>query len=489
MIILLFVLFLVCAISFTHDAQEMPHGADFVFDCDLCHNTDTWNVEIKQVTFDHDAVGFPLLGKHKGVACRSCHEKLIFTHIGSACVDCHTDIHRSELGFRCEQCHTPLSWENRRDIFDQHIQTNFPLLGIHALLDCQSCHQNTQGREFINTPVDCRGCHMEEYMQTANPDHKLAGFDLECQTCHLPNASNWHQVQYTHVSSFLLTGGHALPECVDCHTTIYQGTLSTCFSCHHDVYEQTVDPAHQDFGFPTDCEICHTTTTWMTAVFNHMDASGYELTGAHRIIQCTECHVNNQITGLPRTCYGCHEQDYRTATDPDHTGNHFSQDCMECHSTIAWMPALFDHNNTAFPLTGGHSGRECTECHAGGYTNTPTECAACHREDYDQTTDPNHQAAQFPLLCQECHTTTGWLPASWDHDRQYFPIYSGRHREEWDTCSDCHLNAANYTLFECIYCHAHSKNEMDSEHREEQGYQYNSQACKTCHPRGEAEDD
>jgi hypothetical protein len=488
-VIVLFLFFLIYIIAIAQNSDAIPHGENFRLDCNVCHNTETWKVEEKRVTFDHDEVGFSLLGAHKSVTCRSCHKDLVFAHIGSACVECHTDIHRSELGFRCEECHTARSWENRRDILDKHMETNFPLVGIHALLDCQSCHDNAQSREYVNTPVECKGCHQQDYIQATNPDHKLAGFDINCEKCHLPNAPTWYQVRYIHSPSFPLSGGHASPECIDCHKNIYQTTAVDCYACHKADYEQSADPEHLIFGFPTVCEVCHTTVTWMNAGFNHIEASGFDLTGAHRNIQCTECHVNNQISGLPLTCYGCHEQDYRTAGDPDHSVNNFNHDCTECHTTFVWVPAQFDHNNSTFPLTGGHSNLQCTECHANGYTNTPAECAACHRDAYNQTSDPDHQAAQFPLLCQECHTTTGWSPASWDHDGQYFPIYSGRHREEWDVCSDCHINASNYTLFECIYCHAHTKNETDSHHREEQGYQYNSQACKTCHPRGEAEDD
>ena len=168
--------------------QDMPHGDNFDLDCELCHATESWEVNLSTVKFDHTHTGFPLLGGHKRTEFRNCHQDLRFSFISTSCADCHTDIHKSELGFRCDNCHTPVSWENRREMFEQHIETNFPLVGVHAILDCQSCHIDEQNREYANTPVECSGCHLKDYDQTTNPDHSIAGFDTKCENCHLPNA-------------------------------------------------------------------------------------------------------------------------------------------------------------------------------------------------------------------------------------------------------------------------------------------------------------
>ena len=489
----LFRIDLVIVISFivihliAQNGSIMPHGKDFSLECDQCHNTETWQVEAGQVTYNHDLTGFPLLGAHKNVYCISCHKNLVFSHIGSGCLDCHVDIHSSEFGFNCEECHTPQSWENRREMFNQHIQTNFPLLGIHALLECQSCHTNARSKEYTNTPVECAGCHYQDYIHTRIPDHKLAGFEMNCEICHLPVATGWHQVKYNHTPSFPLTSGHASAACNDCHTISYHNTSPDCFSCHHFDFEQTTDPDHSKSEFSHDCIECHSTIAWMPARFDHNNTD-FMLTGKHSNLPCSECHIES-YTNTPMECDACHSDDYNQTTDPNHQSAQFSLICTECHSTSGWKPALFDHSNSDFPLTGKHSSLTCLDCHSGGYTNTSAECIACHRDDYDHTTDPDHQAAQFPPSCNSCHTTIGWSSVTWNHDGQYFPIYSGRHKGEWNSCSDCHINQSDYILFECINCHAHTKNETDSEHRERPNYQYNSQACYICHPRGEAEDD
>jgi hypothetical protein len=91
----------------------------------------------------------------------------------------------------------------------------------------------------------------------------------------------------------------------------------------------------------------------------------------------------------------------------------------------------------------------------------------------------------FPTTCVPCHNTTAWEPSTWDHDNQYFPIFSGRHQQEWSNCADCHLIPNDFTSFECIFCHEHNQQDTDLDHDEVPGYQYNSQACYNCHPRGE----
>ena len=166
----------------------------------------------------------------------------------------------------------------------------------------------------------------------------------------------------------------------------------------------------------------------------------------------------------------------------------FPTQCQTCHTTNAWRPATVDHSKTRFPLTGAHTRVDCARCHVGGrYTGTPTDCYACHQANYASTSNPNHAAASFPTTCATCHTTTAWKPATFNHDGPYFPIYSGKHRGQWSTCQDCHVNPANYKVFECIRCHKHSnKAQVDDTHKSVKGYSYTSSACYQCHPSGRA---
>ena len=65
-----------------------------------------------------------------------------------------------------------------------------------------------------------------------------------------------------------------------------------------------------------------------------------------------------------------------------------------------------------------------------------------------------------------------------------FPIDSGAHLGEWNSCADCHVVPSNYSAFECILCHEHNQTDMDNKHDEERDYEYLSTACFSCHPQG-----
>jgi hypothetical protein len=229
---------------------------------------------------------------------------------------------------------------------------------------------------------------------------------------------------------------------------------------------------------------CHTSVAWEPATFDH-DATAFPLVGAHQTVNCAACHTNG-YPGTPTECVACHQTDYDQTTTPPHGPSGIPNDCASCHTSVAWEPATFDHDATSFPLTGAHQTVNCAACHANGYPGTPTECVACHQTDYNQTTDPPHASAGFPNDCIACHTTAAWMPSSWDHD-PWFPIYTGRHRNEWNTCADCHNVPADYHAFECILCHEHNREDTDREHQDENDYQYLSSACYECHPRGESD--
>jgi hypothetical protein len=137
----------------------------------------------------------------------------------------------------------------------------------------------------------------------------------------------------------------------------------------------------------------------------------------------------------------------------------------------------------------GHATPTCSDCHKGNYSTTSPDCFSCHQTDYNATVNPNHQSLGFSTTCTQCHNTNpGWKPASYtQHDSQSFPIYSGKHRGQWNACTDCHSNTSNYAIYTCINCHEHNKTDMDSKHRGQGGYSYTSAACFRCHPRGTSE--
>ena len=265
-----------------------------------------------------------------------------------------------------------------------------------------------------------------------------------------------------------------------CHTNGYSGTPTECKACHQDNYASSANPNHTAAGISTTCENCHTPNSWKPSTFSH-SSTGFELVGGHNLPQCSSCHSGN-TSNASSDCFSCHSANYNSA--PEHVSQNYPKECQQCHNTTDWKQATFNHENTQFPLTGAHTSVDCNLCHTNGYSGTPTECKACHQTDYDNTSNPSHQGSGFGTNCEDCHTTTAWKPSTFDHDGQYFPIYSGKHNGEWNNCSDCHTNANDYSQFSCLTCHEHSQAKMDDKHNEVSGYSYNSSACLSCHPNG-----
>jgi hypothetical protein len=231
------------------------------------------------------------------------------------------------------------------------------------------------------------------------------------------------------------------------------------------------------------CLACHPTGD-AEGAFDH-NSTEFPLTGAHLSVDCFSCHDPdfNPITG---ECVSCHIGDYEQSANPDHQNLSLSTDCASCHTANPdWNPATFDVHNDYYPLNGAHASisNDCVACHNGDYVSTPSTCFGCHEIDYNNTTDPDHQAAQFPTDCISCHNETAWMPSTFDHDGLYFPIYSGKHEGEWNQCVDCHANPNDYAIFDCLGCHL--QGETDNDHDEVGGYIYESNACFECHPTGE----
>ena len=82
-------------------------------------------------------------------------------------------------------------------------------------------------------------------------------------------------------------------------------------------YQNTTNPNHVAAGLPATCEVCHTTSGWSPANFDH-SKTGFPLTGSHTVPprQCTDCHVNNNYNITNTTCVSCHLNDYQGAKNP-----------------------------------------------------------------------------------------------------------------------------------------------------------------------------
>ena len=355
------------------------------------------------------------------------------------------------LNVPCQNCHTASAWRPIRAVpeFD-HNQTRYPLRGMHQSVTCTQCHVKPV---FANVGQRCQDCHADIHRRQLGAN---------CEQCH--TVRGWQvsiqQVQ-EHNNRFPLTGAHAAVDCDSCHKGAANSkftTMSTqCYSCHQSDFQRTTFPNHVTAMFPTTCDSCHTTDNWLNAKFDHASV-GFPLTNAHAVPprQCADCHFNNNYSLSSTACVSCHLKDYQGASNPPHTAAAFPQTCNQCHNTVSWSNASFNHSLTAFPLTGLHTvpPRQCSDCHVNNnYDLTSAACVTCHLKDYQGTTNPSHVTGNFPQACGSCHSTSTWLNATFNHNSTGFPL-TGNHTVPPRQCSDCHVNNNyNITTTACLSCH------------------------------------
>jgi hypothetical protein len=482
-----------CHLSDFQGATNPNHVAGgFAQTCEICHSTSAW----QPATFDHSKSAFPLTGSHMVPprTCADCHGTNNYNITVTTCISCHqkdftgatSPVPHTGFPTTCEQCHDTVQWTDGK--FD-HSTTGFTLTGSHTdpPRQCIDCHVNNN--YTLNSTL-CITCHQKDFNGATSPVPHT-GFPTTCELCH--DTVQWTDATFNHNSTpFPLTGSHTVPPraCVDCHVNNNYTTLpTTCVGCHLNDYNKALSPVnHISANFPTTCESCHDTVQWTDGVFNHT-STGFALTGLHTVPPrlCTDCHVNNNYTLNSTACVTCHLKDYQNTTNPNHAAAGFPQQCELCHDTTTWTDSTFNHNNTTFPLTGSHTvpPRQCTDCHVNNnYTTLPIICIGCHQTDYNNTTNPGHSAQPqfFPTTCQNCHSTTNWLNATFNHTQ--YTQFPTSHGGANNVCATCHINSNNYAIFQCTGCHG-GNNPNNFHHDNVSGYVYNSINCYQCHQNGQ----
>ena len=302
--------------------------AKFPTTCEQCHGMDTWF----GVAFDHfKFTGFALTGAHSTLQCTQCHVNGNYNLTSGACVTCHlkdyqatTNPNHVQSSFpqTCDSCHTTASWLGASF---NHASTGFALTGAHSTLQCSQCHINGNYRL---TSGACVTCHLKDFQGTTNPNHVAGGFPQTCDACH--NTTSWAGATFNHNNTpFPLTGAHTTVPCANCHVNNNYTTLPTaCYGCHQKDYQGTNNPNHVSAGFPTSCQTCHNTASWLGATFNHTWFPTNH-GGANGV--CSTCHINPSNFAVFQ-CTNCHT---KATTDQHHQGVsgyvYNSQNCYQCH--------------------------------------------------------------------------------------------------------------------------------------------------------------
>ena len=320
-----------------------------------------------------------------------------------------------------------------------------PLSAAHAEEEenCGACHAtfNAEAEKGL-----CLECHEEiasDLSQASGFHGRYPGIgQQQCRTCHTEHEGREFDISglvtetFDHTfTNFPLTGAHQTATCTQCHATTdsYREADPACVSCHLE------DDAHNS-GLGEDCGSCHVTDTWVDTTFDHSEATGFALLGAHADATCGSCHLDNQFSDTGSECIDCHR------LDDVHNGNRGAE-CQSCHTVKSWAESSFDHaKETGFALTGAHTTATCASCHQAdlAVTNPPTDCVGCHSND-----DVHLNARGSD--CAQCHTTKTWQ-TSFDHAQETGFALTGAH--ESLSCSSCHTGELTDPLpTTCAGCH------------------------------------
>ncbi len=284
----------------------------------------------------------------------------------------------------------------------------------------------------------------------------------ECGDCH--GSSGWTVLTlqgFDHdVTGFPLKDTHKMQPCSACHpgSTVqekhnFSTTNGSCITCHMDVHQSELG---------SDCEQCHNNRSWQVTrqSFDH-EMTRFSILGAHNSVACEDCHTEKPMVQFKNTsmaCFHCHETDYASVVTPSHMLAQMDHDCQSCHPATRkrWNPSTFVHQEF-YELTGTHETIDCYNCHEGVFRGTANDCRTCHTTEFDATGTaiypeaPRHGDSDFfAEQCEECHSTTTWLPVDFDHAITGY-ILEGKHVEP--TCNQCHGDAGYDLPDNCQGCH------------------------------------
>lgn len=380
------------------DCHNDPHDGHLNGACTQCHTESSFTTFVGGNKFNHSATKFELKGSHKTVSCFECHsQKSNANNVfqdnlnikENNCVECHDDVHDGKFGSDCIKCHSEASFFSLKEMeFFDHSVTDFPLEGLHTIVDCKSCHKNrlTESIDY----AQCKNCH-EDYH---NGEFSENGVSPDCKECHVLEQkftfTTFGFEKHTTLS-FPLEGAHMATPCFACHVDenhwSFRSIGESCVDCHSDIHK---DKISSSFYPNQDCTICHNVEQWKEVTFDH-ELTEWPLRGGHTEVDCRSCHFESKensntftqiFSDLSQECNQCHQNVHGDQFEIENI-----TDCTRCHNTEQWFPNNFDHNTTSFPLDGKHAEIDCNDCHMQAiqregepinYKIEKHECIDCH---------------------------------------------------------------------------------------------------------------
>jgi hypothetical protein len=185
------------------------------------------------------------------------------------------------------------------------------------------------------------------------------------------------------------------------HERPREARAGDCDLCHADEWMATSAPPHATAEFGADCAACHDEQGWQPApTFVHVGS--FALALGHAEVACGSCHDGYAHGATSPVCTSCHAARAERVIDPDHAA--LPGDCSACHRTDAFWPARFVHS---WPLEGVHALTSCRSCHSREaqpvYEATSSDCLSCHRADRARADAASARHRQDANTCNDCH--------------------------------------------------------------------------------------
>jgi hypothetical protein len=132
---------------------------------------------------------------------------------------------------------------------------------------------------------------------------------------------------------------------------------------------------------------------------------------------CEDCHTTAAWTpanfnhdNISGNCVSCHNGTTSTGKPTNHFGTQL--ECDTCHSRTAWTPLTFLHSSANYP--GDHVARlTCMDCHTSNAEIVPwqfpayaPDCAACHASDYRPDPHRNASVSELRDCAGSCHQSS-----------------------------------------------------------------------------------
>ena len=442
-------------------------------------------------SFNHDATGYPLRGRHEDVRCETCHQRGIFKGTPRECVGCH--VQNNTRGAQA-----------------------MPALHVQTLQTCDSCHNlgsfaNARFSHFGVMPGGCASCHTGLRAPGKSANHPRTS--AACDQCHSTQTFTGAVAKPANHIPYAVTAA-----CSDCHrdpnfavmpplANIHANapsTTSNCAQCHSAAAAAAFAIPSAGFaivGFPANhlptsaaCELCHVGSgagVPSLPVGNGAKFSGAPMNHSGIASGCADCHRPagaatafagiTAIVGMPPTspmgpgahipsstvCESCHLASMpltpvpaSASKSPPGTGfatpapsgqqihAGVTSGCSACHDTAAvWMGMGAYPISPSMIVAGAHYRGFQTRPRAGGGTYAVADpahpstgdCSQCHASTsaFSGVDKPaNHIPYAVTAQCNSCHNTS---------DYAQIPSITAIHANAPSTtnnCAQCHGAAA-----------------------------------------------